>query len=176
MKNTMLKSKTNLIIKMILLVILISSKALCQDVESNEVRQRKNAIFFEGLGHGILYSLNFERSILHMKRFHTSGQIGFSTYNNNSFFPSLLLPISLNQAIAINQREFFEIGVGRILVFDNRRRETRYNYQSSEWIFRLGFKYYFKNGKWMFKLAYTPYLTQGANLFSTAGVAFGYRF
>lgn len=140
---------------------------------------KKNSIFVEGLGHGFLYSLNYERLILNKGKYQLSGQVGISYYGKDSGIIPLWMPISLNQTINFSQSKFFEVGIGKMLINDGVDYGNGVfvdNYQLESWIFRIGYKQYLKNDKFLLKIAYTPILLDKSDFIHWGGVSFGYRF
>lgn len=166
------------IIKSILFVstILLFSSAYGQSEQKSEP---KNSIFVEALGHGFLYSLNYERVIFGNSKLTTSGQIGVSYYGKQVDIIPLWVPISVNQSLKIRGNNYLEAGIGRMFRNDIEEREDGTfddNYQFQTWIFRLGYKYYSKNNNWLFKIAYTPIFQDKSDFVNWAGLGFGYRF
>ncbi len=80
------------------LSVIISNSAFGQ---SEIAIDKKNSIVIEGLGHGFIYSLNYERVIFGNSKAHLSGQIGISYYGPKSGIVPLWVPISLNQSLRL---------------------------------------------------------------------------
>jgi len=139
----------------------------------------KNAVIVEGMGHGAIYSLNYERILLGNEKTFTSGKIGIAYYGKKSGFVPLWVPISLNQSIRLRRTHYLEVGVGKLFTNDAIQDvdgSFEDDYQLEEWIFRLGYRHHFKNDKWLLKVAYTPIYQDKSEYIHWGGVAFGYRF
>lgn len=63
-----------------------------------------NSIHFEAGGHGLVYSLNYERNIINTRHFKTSMQVGLSLYPAAlDLVSNVLIPYSINQLFSLNQ-------------------------------------------------------------------------
>lgn len=143
-----------------------------QGVDSSDVNS-KNAIYFELVGHGGLYSLNYER-VFDTKR---TLRAGVSYLNDSDSFLSfhyLSIPISVSELLPIDRDSFLEIGMFNSFFyeFDVKRLST--------WIGpSLGFREQdLSRSRGMVKLFVSPfYIIGGENKFGiTAGLAFGSAF
>ncbi len=152
----------------------------------------KNNVQIEAMGHGLLYSLNYERSLFELENLRSTIRVGISKYSPNHFMP-LWVPISLNTQIRIENNHWLEIGYGKVLNDEGIRypdRNFKSNLTFDTWIFRLGYHYDFGDGKYLLKIAYTPFLENEygirspgpateqltSNLRHWGGVSFGCRF
>lgn len=151
-------------------------------------KEPKNAVHLEALGHGVLYSVNYERLLFTGKRFQTAAQIGIGYYGRNTSLVPLIAPITINERFRLKENHFIEAGIG-VLFFDDAYLESggdnRGKYTIDDIIFRLGYRYQSPNDKWVFRAAYTPTLfiwrvengpTIIEDFMSWPGVSVGYRF
>jgi hypothetical protein len=150
-------------------------------------KEPRNAIHMEALGHGVLYSLNYERLLITGKRFQTTAQLGIGYYGKKSGIVPLVIPLTINEQFALTEKHFLEAGVGRVFTDDGEVNVEGVHesvYTFDDWIFRLGYRYHSPNDKWVFRVSYTPFLfiwrpeTGGAffDYENWAGLSFGYRF
>ena len=167
----------------ILLVVITASNISYSQINEQENTAKdksgRNVLLVEALGHGYLYSLNYERVLFGKRKLQTSAQIGVSYYGKKSGIVPLWVPISLNQSIEIVKGKYLEVGVGKMIRndgYETEEGEFMDEYQIEEWIFRLGYKHYFNNDKWVVKIAYTPIYQDRAEYIHWGGIAFGYRF
>ena len=149
------------------------------DQKSKSISEAKNSLFIEGLGHGFVYSINYERLLFDNEKTHTSAHIGIGYYGKKSGVIPLWVPISLIESIKLNENQFIEVGVGKMFTNDGIQFSDgtfENNYEFEDWIFRLGYKHYFKNKKWLLKIAYTPIILDKTDFIHWGGASFGYRF
>ncbi len=144
----------------------------------------KNSIQFEAGGHGIIYSINYERNLLNFNHFKTSAQLGFSFYPAPIDLRSRLwIPFSLNQLFSLRQHHI-ELGMGFVLTqFQNylgTDEEFRYNSKFElHPTFKAGYRYQKPGGKMVYKALFTPMLLNdlGTYEFKPLGsIVVGYNF
>ncbi len=167
----------------VLLLLLLSLMCNTVSGQSTLVKstasKQNNAIMVEALGHGFLYSINYERRLFGNTQFQTSAQIGAAYYGEASGIVPLWVPISINQTVKLRDNKFVEFGVGKMFRNDGVVQidgTFKDDYQLEEWIFRLGYKQYFKDDKYLLKIAYTPIYQDKSDFVHWGGIAFGYRF
>jgi len=146
--------------------------------------QRKNSVQLELGGHGLFYSVNYERNLLNADHFKTSVQIGFS------FYPApidlrcrLWVPVSFNQLISHNQHHL-ELGLGIVFTeFQNYGdMEGNIHYKMGLTPFlsgKAGYRYQKPDGRMQYKVLFTPLLERenGITGFHPLGaVSIGYTF
>jgi hypothetical protein len=120
-----------------------------EEKEAVQEFKYKNAAQVELFGHGIIYSLNYERIIFNAEKYKTTAQVGGSYYPKVIGFSALWLPIMLNQLFSFHKHHV-EMGVGHIFTKDNIKREeppvsASYLYGNSDWAHlarvRIGFRF-----------------------------------
>lgn len=80
-------------------------------VEQKPIKYKKNAVYLEGLGNGILYSLNFEKQIGSGKKGFTSIRMGLHIADDGSDI-EFMSPILLTHIFNKNSDSHFELGGG----------------------------------------------------------------
>jgi hypothetical protein len=137
---------------------------------------KKNSVQFELFGHGLFYSVNYERVLINRHKFKTTAQAGISFYPVD--IRMLWIPLSVNQLISFNQHHL-ELGIGQVLTLD-----------SDEWepfgSFRIGYRYQKPEGRFLFRAGFTPFIEYAAaleykdrrqmELYPSGGLAIGYSF
>ncbi|KAA5537411.1 hypothetical protein F0919_06975 [Taibaiella lutea] len=118
-----------------------------------------NSIHFEAGGHGLVYSLNYERNIINTRHFKTSMQVGLSLYPGAlDLVSNVWIPYSINQLFSLNQHHI-ETGIGLVLTqsangFAEGRGINKYfnTYYSA----KIGYRYQKPNGRMTYKVLFTP--------------------
>lgn len=119
--------------------------------------QRTSSVNLEAFGHGLFYSLSFEKIVINRFNYKMAVQIGMAPY----FYPGaidLWIPLTLNylKSLGIKKNNHLEIGISHVF---------RYNqfYDGSindPWDTVLGLKFGYRRqkpqGKWIFKIMFTP--------------------
>lgn len=147
--------------------------------ESNKKHTYKNAVSLELMGHGFIYSLNYERQIWWNENTITTAQIGVSYYGKKTGVVPLWVPMTINQLFRFHEGHFVELGVGKMLRNDGIEHHDgtfEDDYQIEDWVFRWGYRYQHPNSRWILKAAYTPIYLDGYDFIHWAGTAVGYRF
>jgi hypothetical protein len=176
-----MKTKSSLQLSFVFsLMIIFPSLMYCQTdtVQNHKKDVNKNVVSVELLGHGFLYSLNYERLLFNGSRAQTTAQIGFSYYPKKSGVIPLWVPISVNESIRIVNQNYIEFGVGKMLANDGvQMSDTEFinDYKINDWIFRIGYKR-FINDQWVIKIAYTPIYQDDIEFIHWGGIGFGYKF
>lgn len=140
---------------------------------------KRNAIMIEGLGHGFVYSINYERILVDLPRTATTVQIGLSYYGESGGVIPFWMPVTVNQMFLTKENQYIEIGVGRMFNDDGFVTiENNYinEYRFDDWVFRFGYRLHSNNQKWVFRAAYTPIYQDVGELIHWGSLAAGYRF
>jgi hypothetical protein len=121
---------------------------------------KKNSINFEAFGHGLWYSLSYERIIIDNYHYKLGGQIGAAIYSN-SYGLSVWTPISINYIKTFGQsrNHHAEFGIGHVLRYDRPYNTNLYK----EWVTtfisaKAGYRHQKPNSPWIFKVLFTPLL------------------
>lgn len=136
-----------------------------QEIDSGKF-QFKNSFQLELLGHGFLYSLNYERILINRPRSKTAIQVGAhygSPWVANNRF---MIPVLVNQVFSFGINHL-ELGVGHIFIF------------SDDFVpgFKIGYRRQKPNGRFVSKYEFTPFYYSINNVFIPwLGVSFGYNF
>ena len=139
---------------------LISISARGQTIKDTSKHQR-NTIYFEFLGNGGLYSLNYDRIIYIHEKIKISAKTGIS-YTPPLFYSYshvFKYPTSLN--FIYGKKNAVEIGIGYTPVFSLYKKDIFkvYQYYSSTMV-NVGYRYQKKAGGFFFKTGLTLYLTK----------------
>lgn len=65
--------------------------------------QHKNSFQAELFGHGLFYSLNYERVIVNGPRFKTTGQAGASYYPPQAGIITVWMPVMINELLSFGR-------------------------------------------------------------------------
>ena len=94
------------------IIILVTMTVFCQEKVTLPFEfQRKNSIQLELFGHGVFYSVNYERILLNSEKYKTTGQVGFAWYPPATDVREFWLPFSINELISFNKHHV-EFGLG----------------------------------------------------------------
>ena len=140
----------------------------------------KNSVQVELFGHGLFYSLNYERLILNSTKFKTTVQIGCSYYPPVTDIRDFWFPILINEIFTFNQHHF-ELGVGQVYINEAIRDN---NNKAISWIgdkfltARIGYRFQKPDSHLIIRAGFTPIMeyTEGKEFHPLGGVAFGYSF
>ncbi|MFC2079860.1 hypothetical protein ACFLRQ_00130 [Bacteroidota bacterium] len=117
-----------------------------------------NSVQLELGGHGLAYSLNYERILFNTDIFKIAGQVGFSYYPPFIGFIDYWIPISINEIFSIRNHHI-ELGVGIII---NRVSSRDSENIATDWDWegflsaRIGYRYQKPNGRFIFRAGFTP--------------------
>jgi len=145
--------------------------------------KRKNSVQLELGGHGLAYSLNYERNLLNARFFKTSVQLGFSFYPKPIDLRSRLwIPLSINQLFSLKQHHL-EAGLGLVFTqFQNYSIEGSMIAENKLETFisgKIGYRYQKPEGRMQYKILFTPLLEKeysGYEFHPLAAVSIGYTF
>jgi hypothetical protein len=137
--------------------------------------QNRNSVQLELGGHGLIYSLNYERNLLNFNHFKTSVQIGFAFYPKPIDLRSRLwVPISFNQLFSYKQHHL-ELGIGMVITeYQNYSFGDGMRYEKDLQPLlagKIGYRYQKPAGRMQYKLLFTPILDKEKN-FANARVEF----
>lgn len=158
----------------------VIAATLSQNTETQAgVFSYKNSVQTELFGHGLIYSINFERIILNRPIFNTSGQAGFSYYPAGTGLIRLWLPVLFNEIVSFNNNHHAECGLGYVFRED-----------VGEWdgllTCRLGYRYQNPTERLVIRLAFTPFFeikrgngnedSKNTTWYPSGGISVGYCF
>jgi hypothetical protein len=151
--------------KIILLIWLstISITAICQEQPIDNKLQYKNSIQFDVGGHGLFYSLNYERILLNGNNFKTAAQAGISYYPASTGIRDVWIPISINELYTIGNHHI-EFGLGIVPIREAARdadNNPRYWFWSGLFSGRIGYRYQKPGGRFLFRAGFTPVVESG---------------
>lgn len=151
------------------------------DGKAQEVILSKNSIFFEFLGNGGLYSINYERSF----SANLCGRIGFCSFLSVDFVGGetggriTTIPVLITY-FSGQKKSHFEIGGGMLFGKDNADQVSGAIIDLTSFI---GYRYQAPGKGILFRVGFTPFLSldNEANypdkgLFLSGGISLGYHF
>lgn len=151
----------------------------CQNENSNKF-QHKNSLQLDLGGHGLFYSVNYERILLNGNKLKTASQLGFSYYPPSTGIRDLWMPIGINEVLSFGKHHI-EAGLGYIVI----REATRgLENNAEEWFWsgvmsgRVGYRYQNPGGRLILRAAFTPFMEYGTDreFHPSGGVSVGYNF
>ena len=136
-----------------------------QDVGSN-VFIYKNSAQIEAGGHGMFYSLNYERILINRDQFKTTSHAGISFYPRQTGVRHVWIPIVVNELFSISKHHL-ELGVGHVFI-----REASRDVENNpiEW---------FWSGRIVLRAGFTPFLDYVDRIYEfipSGGISVGYCF
>lgn len=163
--------------------IFFHNTASAQEVETAETSlkfETVNSVQAEIFGHGLFYSINYERFIINGSRWKTSVQLGLAYYPPATNVREVWIPVLVNQLYSFNQHHL-EGGMGYIVV--NEAIPALSNgVMTRAWdgfiTARIGYRYQKPGGRFLFRLAFTPIIEYRDidELHPVGGMALGYTF
>ncbi len=174
--------KTTKSIFIVLLLVFLTIVGYCQKTDSlKKSFTYKNSVQIELGGHGLVYSLNYERVLLNGQRFKTTGQVGFAYYPPGAHIIDIWIPVEINEILSFNKHHI-ELGFGYVFMNEAIRRENN-SVESREWeglySGRIGYRYQKPNGRFVLRVSFTPLfgsLDAPFEFHALGGVALGYSF
>ena len=142
-------------------------------------QSKPNSVYFELIGNGGLYSINYDRLITD----NVSGRIGFMYLSKLDLIfltvdNIVIIPVTLNYLIG-NGNNKFEIGAG--IDYVNSSGGSLFGYKTNVTVTQIfgtatiGYRYRQKDGGFLFRIGFTPIF--GANGFQPlAGLSLGFSF
>ena len=169
--------------KKIISIIIISSLTISIYGQTSETSKfnRKNSIQVETGGHGLIYSLNYERVIFNGSSFKTVAQAGISYYPPSTGVRDCWIPIVLNELVSFNKHHI-EAGIGHVFIREAGRDSEN---NALEWFWsgvftgRLGYRYQVPDRRIIFRLGFTPFLeyeNRHYEFHPSGGITIGYSF
>jgi len=163
----------------ILFCIITFFPAFSQDQSSTKF-QNKNSFQLDLGGHGLFYSVNYERILINGNRFKTASQIGFSYYPASTGIRDIWMPIGVNEILSFGKHHI-EAGLGYIVIREAIRDPEN---NPDEWFWsgimsgRVGYRYQKPGGRLILRAAFTPFLEHGSahEFHPSGGVSVGYSF
>jgi hypothetical protein len=166
---------------MIILITFSKIFAFAQvEVKNSNSFDNINIIQIELLGHGLYYSLDYERIIFNRDRFKSSAQIGCSYFQPGERTREFRIPLILNGIISFNMHHI-ELGVGYVITHRTVLMENN-QIDSKLWdrltAGRIGYRYQKPSGHLAVRIGFTPYFGYGPYnwIYPLGGVAIGYGF
>lgn len=171
-------------------VLLICSSILFSQGSNSPTKfENKNSVQLDAGGHGMFYSLNYERIIFNGKRFKTAAQVGFSYYPRSWGYIELWTPIGINEIFSFTNKHHIELGIGIVPTRSPSPKMEEMFDSYSPWSYflsaRLGYRYQKPDGNFLFRAGFTP-LAEGRlrdfgkpsylNIHPLVGVSFGFKF
>ncbi len=140
----------------------------------------RNSVQLELGGHGLIYSLNYERILLNAPRFKTAVQAGIAYYPPSADIIDIWIPVLVNEIISFNEHHM-EIGVGHVFTVESTRNLVN---PPNAWELhgfmtgRLGYRLQKPGCHFIMRAAFTPLLSLGdeTEFHPTGGLSFGYAF
>ena len=166
----------------VFIILLLAFTAYSQE-HTNQSFQNKNSFQVDLGGHGLFYSLNYERILLNGERFKTASQVGISYYPPKVGMLDIWIPIGINELFSFGNHHL-EAGIGYMPI----REATRDpDLQVREWFWshmmtgRIGYRYQKPGGHLILRAAFTPVLevdplVHGGEFHPLGGISVGYSF
>ena len=158
---------------------LITISAVPQQIKDNS-QQNKNSFQIELGGHGLVYSINYERILFNAQHFKTAAQIGFSYYPPSTGVRDIWMPVCINELYSLGNHHI-EGGVGYVVIREAIRDAEN---NPDEWFWsgvftgRIGYRYQKPEGHLVLRAGFTPFMEHGTahEFHPSGGVAVGYSF
>ncbi|MEA3495542.1 MAG: hypothetical protein U9R42_05840 [Bacteroidota bacterium] len=147
-------------IQALIIVLLIPLFVVCQDLHLSQKINLQNSVQIDLGGHGLLYSINYERIFINNNAFKTAGQIGISYYPPSSGIRDVWIPIGINELFSFNNHHL-ETGLGLVIIREATRNiDNSPNYWFWSWLYsgRIGYRYQKPNGRLILRVGFTPLL------------------
>ena len=163
----------------ILFCIITFLPAFSQDISSNKF-QNKNSFQLDLGGHGLFYSVNYERILINGNRFKTASQLGISYYPASTGIRDIWMPIGVNEILSFGKHHI-EAGLGYIVIREATRDPEN---NPDEWFWsgimsgRIGYRYQKPGGRLILRAAFTPFMEHGSahEFHPSGGISVGYSF
>jgi len=141
----------------------------------------KNSILAEAGGHGLIYSINYERILLNGKGFKTAAQAGISYYPKETGVRDIWMPLVINEIFSFN-RHHIELGAGYVVIREASR-DLENNPISWFWsgviTGRFGYRYQVPDKRIIVRVGFTPFLEYEERHYEfhpSGGLTIGYNF
>lgn len=175
----------------VLASLLYSSVIFSQDQNPADYRFiNPNSVQLEAGGHGLFYSLNYERVLINRNRFKTTAQLGVSYYPASTGVRDVWLPVSINEIVSFGNHHL-EIGLGMVPIREALRDSENI---ATEWYWsgmvsgRIGYRYQKPDGQFLLRAGFTPlaevngldptirFIRKRIEFHPLAGISVGYAF
>jgi hypothetical protein len=139
---------------------------------------RLNSVQVELFGHGLFYSINYERILLNGPRFKTAIQAGLAYYPPKTSIKDLWLPVVVNQLYSFHKHHI-ELGFGYIFI-NEAYRDLDNEIKSRHWTGfltgRIGYRYQKPQGRFLLRAGFTPIMEYSPyrDFHPVGGLAIGY--
>lgn len=166
------------------LILVLQNNAFCREAKKFDNKFiGNNAIELNAGGHGIFYSIAYERFIINRNRYKLSAHIGISYYPPAADFARLFwLPLSIKHLISFGTHHA-EIGMGVMFAKDEFvfRRQNNFPYKNHEMfgIFSVGYRHQKVNKPFYYKISLTPVIEGSfgyVEIHPIPSLSFGYLF
>lgn len=171
--------------KRIALILFLASLSIAIQAQTDSLIsykfKNKNSLQLDLGGHGLGYSVNYERIIFNGERFKTTAQVGIAYYPPVTGLIETWVPALFNQIYTFNKHHV-EVGLGMVFTnsFDyievngNRAFERRQNFLAS----RVGYRYQKPDGRFLFRASFTPLAERWDRtyFYPLGGVSLGWSF
>ena len=137
--------------------------ALFPPVESMAQFSNRNAFQLEIGGHGLIYSIGYERTFINSEKFKALGDLGIGVYPEKTGFIVLWVPTVISGLISFDKHHLVA-GIGHVYTKDHfKKNEIPMTMKSREHFFtgRLGYRYQKPGDRLFFEAAFTPFLEYG---------------
>ena len=147
----------------------------------NSLFKFRNTIHVEAGGHGLLYSVNYERLLINHSSFKTGAQLGISYYPKQTGIRDIWIPLVINELFTISNHHI-EFGLGHVFIREASRdleNNPREWFWSGTFTGRLGYRYQKPSGRITYRIGFTPFLEYEQKYFEfhpSGGLAIGYNF
>ena len=163
----------------ILFCIITFFPTFSQDIRSNKF-QNKNSFQLDLGGHGLFYSVNYERILINGNRYKTASQLGISYYPASTGIRDIWMPIGVNEILSFGKHHI-EAGLGYIVIREATRDPEN---NPDEWFWsgimsgRIGYRYQKPGGRLILRAAFTPFMEHGSahEFHPSGGISVGYSF
>lgn len=182
------------LMKKVITLCLFTLVCLCLNAQQTEPFYFKNNLQLEFGGHGLIYSVNYERLLVNTTKMKMIAKVGASYYNPIGGTIGFWFPFSVNGLCSFNQHHL-EFGIGQILTRE--RIHSTNNNSLKNWdmlgSMTLGYRWQKPESRFLLRAAFTPFLIINYNqrqddpagrndpifdswLIPSGAVSFGYAF
>lgn len=168
-------------IYILMILLFLTSVTHCQEKVNDKLSFKSyNNFQIELFGHGLFYSINYERIILNRQKLKTTAQLGFAYYPPNTGVIDIWMPVLINELMSFNKHHI-EIGIGYIFLNEaSRTVENEVESRSWDGFFtgRIGYRFQKPEGHLIIRMGFTPILeyTDFKEFHPSGGLAIGYSF
>ena len=170
--------------RILTIIILLQFSIQCAFAQHTPIKplpfEYRNSVQLELGGHGLIYSLNYERILLNGPKLKTALQAGMAYYPPKADIIDIWIPALVNEIISFNEHHM-EIGFGYVFTLES----TRYlENPPAAWELhgfmtgRLGYRLQKQGSHFIMRAAFTPLLSleNETEFHPMGGLSFGYAF